>query len=357
MNLNLCTFTSLTQKLLLCILLIGVSRTILFHGFLANTLSKVVVSPQILQKNENAPVNNINKTKMCNPIRSERPNLTDLPIVMPFSRGKMGKRGILRKEDLFIHRTNINRFHLTSKLNLQYFALNAQEIWSRFVWDRCAIVGNGGSLLSANHGEAINDHDIVVRFNQAPTKGFVKFVGSKTTFRILNALWTNIYAKNVRLRKDGSLDSKGSIHIGEIKNVPLEFNTTLIVSRSSPENFDKVCLAIENKRSDIQLLLLAPKVVTAAKWLLNEYRQLLCSHGYGPYPGGHTPSSGFVTIFVMLQLCKKMNLYGFGDSGTSTKYHYFSGGGHRTVGNLVHSWNSEMEMIQALHRNDFLRVN
>ena len=98
------------------------------------------------------------------------------------------------------------------------------------------MVGNSGGLLSADFGKEINEYNIVVRFNQAPTKGFEKF-GNKTTFRVLNALWTNIYAKNVQLKKDGSLDSRGNIRLGEIKSIPLEMDATLIISRTSVENF------------------------------------------------------------------------------------------------------------------------
>ena len=35
-------------------------------------------------------------------------------------------------------------------------------------------------------GNEIDQHDMVLRFNSAPTKGFEKLVGSKTTHRITN---------------------------------------------------------------------------------------------------------------------------------------------------------------------------
>lgn len=49
-----------------------------------------------------------------------------------------------------------------------------------------AVVGNSGKLLHTNHGEAIDSHDAVIRFNWAPTEGYEKHVGTKTTIRISN---------------------------------------------------------------------------------------------------------------------------------------------------------------------------
>lgn len=47
-------------------------------------------------------------------------------------------------------------------------------------------VGNSGSMLEVEHGMDIDAHDVVVRFNSGITEGYEQFVGSKTTFRILN---------------------------------------------------------------------------------------------------------------------------------------------------------------------------
>jgi len=339
--------TAKNNTLLICLVL-GVVRLVSFHIQLSHSNSKGDSSRGI----PGAPTE-----LSCNTEKTEKPGIDELPILMPFDRSRMGKRGYLRKENLFIHKANFLRYHSSTVFKSRNFAANATEIWSKYAWDRCALVGNSGSLLSADFGKEINEHDIVIRFNQAPTKGFEKFVGNRTTFRVLNALWTNIYAKNVKLNKDGSLDSRVNIRLGEIRSIPLEMDATLIISRTSVENFNFVYSALQKKRMDVRLLLLAPRVVTAAKWLLNQYRRLLCTHGYGPYTGGHTPSSGFVAIFVLLQLCKDIDLYGFGDSGLSARYHYYTGGGHRNSGNIVHSWVLEMEMIEALHRNDLLKIH
>lgn len=49
-----------------------------------------------------------------------------------------------------------------------------------------AIIGSSGSLLEYNYGTKIDSFDDVIRCNRAPSSGYEKFVGSKTTLRIVN---------------------------------------------------------------------------------------------------------------------------------------------------------------------------
>ena len=48
----------------------------------------------------------------------------------------------------------------------------------------CAVIGSGGVLLDYDHGAEIDSHDAIFRINRAPTVGFERHVGSKTTFRV-----------------------------------------------------------------------------------------------------------------------------------------------------------------------------
>jgi len=69
----------------------------------------------------------------------------------------------------------------------------------------CAVVGSGGHILNTSLGTHIDQHDVVIRFNEAPTKGFETDVGTRTTHRIvhfsksiqeyLGKIWAN---QNVR---------------------------------------------------------------------------------------------------------------------------------------------------------------
>ncbi|KAK3236864.1 hypothetical protein CYMTET_53022 [Cymbomonas tetramitiformis] len=56
------------------------------------------------------------------------------------------------------------------------------------MYERCAVVGNSGLLRHYHFGAEIDSHDLVLRFNLAPTKTFGEFVGSRTDMRLLNTL-------------------------------------------------------------------------------------------------------------------------------------------------------------------------
>ena len=139
--------------------------------------------------------------------------------------------------------------------------------------------------------------------------------------RILNTRWTNKYGDPRFL--DGLKSAPGSRGIG----LPLEDNVTLVVTRAKPRAFSDMAELMKVTRPDVKSLYLSSRVVSQARRVLVGYRVRLDREGFGPYYGGSTPSSGYIALFLALQLCKSVTAYGFGldaDDGSDQKYHYFS---------------------------------
>ncbi|KAJ0181156.1 hypothetical protein K1T71_003241 [Dendrolimus kikuchii] len=67
------------------------------------------------------------------------------------------------------------------------FRIPGAPLQERRVFNTCAVVTSAGALLNSRLGNFIDSHDMVLRFNNAPTENYTDDVGSKTTFRILNS--------------------------------------------------------------------------------------------------------------------------------------------------------------------------
>lgn len=168
----------------------------------------------------------------------------------------------------------------------------------RYEFDTCAMVGNGGALLKTQLGSNIDMHSMVLRLNQAPTKGFHKFVGSRTTFRLLNKKWVHYY-------------NNASNQAANIEDHPI--NATLLTTRSSPRASQKLAETLSALRPDIQVLLVAAHVVSQSQQLLSTFRAQAGDLGM-KHKGGSSPSSGLVAIYLLLRMCSKVTAYGMAQS-------------------------------------------
>ena len=208
-------------------------------------------------------------------------------------------------------------------------------------WGRCAVVGNSGLLRFSEYGKAIDSHDVVVRINQAPIRGYSRRVGLKVTHRVFNRLWTRAYylspsklkrtnkEKEEELKKMKSRDPSKARHaMRQFKsssfkgktpweNNALEDNVAIIITRASLKEFGLLANQFKKYRPDVLPIRLSSKATTMSSKPLMAYREKLCKSGFGPYRGLNVPSSGFVAAYAMLSsdLCKSLDVYGFGVEG------------------------------------------
>eukprot|EP00899_Mesostigma_viride_P023403 jgi/Mesvir1/4247/Mv22215-RA.1 len=253
--------------------------------------------------------------------------------------------------DMFIHQGNLAHLlpsdsRWTLKNN-RSFPDADMSVLSRYNFSTCAVVGNSGSLLNASFGAAIDSHETVMRINQAPCGKFHRHVGRKTTFRLINTRWTNKYA-----------DTR---FVGE--GLPLEPDVTLVVTRAKARAYDNLAQYLKMARSDVRVLYLSSRVISAARRLMVAYRLRLDAVSRGIYFGGSTPSSGYSAIYFMLQACQNLTVYGFGldaENGAAQEYHYFhlftpKESKKKNSMNRTHSFDAERDLLRALHEAGYLQ--
>lgn len=163
----------------------------------------------------------------------------------------------------------------------------------------CAVVGNGGVMLSKSWGSGIDRHDAVFRFNDGPTEGFEKYVGSKTTYRLINNKWTHVYSKK---RPKGT--SEENIVLFGAGSANLGGQLTHLWSHEN-------------------LLYLAPEFAGQSRGQYKHGQTTLGEMGVIKVHGRNSAPSGIEGIFMALALCRKVHLYGFGiEPDPNAPYHY-----------------------------------
>ena len=227
-------------------------------------------------------------------------------------------------------------------------------------WGTCAVVGNSGLLRLSEYGKSIDSHDVVVRLNQAPQRGYSRRVGLKVTHRVLNRLWTrNYYSGASKIRNKA------------VEQHPLEQGLTLLISRATLKEYGNLASQLFETRKDILAVRISSRATSMAAPILEHYRERLCRSGFGPYKGLNVPSSGWVCANMLVSLCSKVTVYGFGVEGLAKfsrgigigfnetakdekhaelNYHYFHGLGARKEGNDVHCFDNEERTFEALSK-------
>ncbi|XP_076599938.1 ST3 beta-galactoside alpha-2,3-sialyltransferase 7 [Chaetodon auriga] len=163
---------------------------------------------------------------------------------------------------------------------------------------RCVVVGSGGVLHGSHLGSHIDQHDIIIRMNNAPVPGFERDVGSRTTIRLIYpeaAPHSAIeYKKTTMVAlvafKGLDLDWLTSV----ITKQPLSFWSKLWFWR---EVVESIPLRPDNFR------ILHPEIVHKTGLVLKKY---------GLKQGHMMPTVGVSAVVMALQLCDHVSLAGFG---------------------------------------------
>ena len=198
----------------------------------------------------------------------------------------------------------------------------------------CAVVGNSGlSLFNENQGEAIDKHDVVIRFNDGATAGFEKYVGTKTTYRFVNNNWSRVYTRR---------EPRGCSE----ENLMLFGNGALRFLRALVEKYQ-----VDGKKN---IYFMAPEFALNARGTYKKAYAVMDEAGYIRVKGRNSPPTGIEGIFFGLEVCKTVDLYGFQiKNDPKIKYHY-----HNEVKGVeaAHSFGFQYEFLKVLMHGGFVQV-
>eukprot|EP00899_Mesostigma_viride_P001392 jgi/Mesvir1/11253/Mv01058-RA.1 len=185
----------------------------------------------------------------------------------------------LRMDHFTVNRGNT---HAIGMLKEEPQNLPDSDIMDYADFSHCAVVGSSSVMTQPGmraRGAEIDAHTAVIRFNEAPVKGYEKYVGSKTTLRIQNP------------ERAGFAERKGELCIYKM-------------GRASMLPSDSLCHFFEN----------SPQFEAYYRVLWALYRP------EGAELERPKMSSGFMGVALAVHLCAKVDLYGF----THSDGYYFN---------------------------------
>jgi len=196
----------------------------------------------------------------------------------------------------------------------------------------CAVVGNSGTMLFEKFGDDINRHEMVYRFNQAPTRDWEIYVGNHTMFESLNAKFAH---QLMRAEPGWKWRDPLAVYI-----------------MFEPLKLQEAYVTIRNKYPQLDALLFGPEFFVKAHQIYDQMQMNLERNEFGCFTG-EKPMSGFYAVLYALSACEEVDLYGFDpwtdamarDRSRRNHYHYFNDEQPRTG---AHSFDATYYMYRLI---------
>ncbi|KAJ8381248.1 hypothetical protein SKAU_G00020260 [Synaphobranchus kaupii] len=184
----------------------------------------------------------------------------------------------------------------------------------------CAVVGNSNNLLGSSYGPQIDDHDFVMRMNEAKTVGYEEDVGSRTTHHFM-------YPESAI-----DLESNTSLVLIPFKMRDFEWLISVVTDGSIKVTYRRVPERIQfNKK---KVLFYNPAFL---KYIQEQWTKT-----------PKCPSTGILVLLFAVHICDEVSVYGYGADSKGLWKHYWE----KVKGNThlsKHSGKREEHILQMLH--------
>ncbi|XP_076850158.1 CMP-N-acetylneuraminate-beta-galactosamide-alpha-2,3-sialyltransferase 4 isoform X1 [Brachyhypopomus gauderio] len=212
----------------------------------------------------------------------------------------------------------------------------------------CVVIGNGFALKNSSLGIAIDRHDIVIRMNDAPVRGYEQDVGSKTTMRLF-------YPESASSNPDLQNDPDTLLVLVPFKQPDLHWLKEIIYNEKRVrKGFWKPPPQVWLGRVS-QLRILHPCFLhlTASKLL-----QIPLEPKNQPNPVH--PTTGILAIFLALNYCDVVSVAGFGYPASQNQKHLIHYYGNQAMKSMSvkdshHDLSREAQVLKKLEDMGVIR--
>ncbi|GAV76831.1 Glyco_transf_29 domain-containing protein [Cephalotus follicularis] len=204
-------------------------------------------------------------------------------------------------------------------------------------YNSCAVVGNSGILLGTEYGGLIDNHEFVIRLNNARVGTFESKVGSKTNVSFINSNILHLCA-----RRPGCHCHPYGIHVPIVMYIcqPVHFLDYTVCSSSH-----QAPLLVTDPRFDV----LCSRIVKyySVKRFVEGTNKSLDEWGSAHDGSMFHYSSGMQAIMLALGICDKVSIFGFGKLA-SAKHHYHT---NQKAELQLHDYEAEYDFYRDLVEN------
>ena len=176
------------------------------------------------------------------------------------------------------------------------------KVWQSASVGTCAVVGSSAHLLGARDGGAIDAHDLVIRVNTAPVRGFEAYVGRRTDVRVWGAT-----APPRQLDEIADVVPRDPTRVNPMRFYKGLIGSETVLRYCGPNPWLSSCWKNISRDTHAD-----PRFHPAA-WRLAS--ALIYTNRTRCRRVGCVPSTGAMAVLFALERCRRTRIYGFGVAG------------------------------------------